>query len=101
YEYVLVLLQAADLLEEQPPGGVALFDSINPLPFMLGRETPRGANLWSTWNAPLRPADEYLANIRYVLVPKFPLNPRWTEDLQRLYGGYLDEHFATTAETQS
>jgi hypothetical protein len=101
YEYVLVLLQAVDLLEEQPAGGVAVFDSINPLPFMLGRETPRGANLWSTWNAPLRPADEYLADVRYILVPKFPLNPRWTEDLQRLYGGYLDQHFATIADTQS
>jgi hypothetical protein len=101
YEYVRVLLQAAELLDEQPAGGIAVFDSINPLPFMLGREAPRGANLWSTWNAPLRSADEYLAEVRYILVPKFPLNPRWTEDLQRVYGGYLDQHFATTAETQT
>jgi hypothetical protein len=75
-----------------------LFDSINPLPFMLGREAPRGANLWSTWNAPLRPAETYLADVRYVLVPKFSLNPRWTEDLMRLYGSYLQEHFATAVD---
>lgn len=99
YEYVLSLLQAADLLQKQPPGGIALFDSINPLPFMLGRPTPRGANLWSTWNAPRRAADAYLADVRYILVPKFSLNPRWTEDLMQLYGGYLEDHFSTRAET--
>jgi hypothetical protein len=99
YEYLLSLLKAADLLKEQPPGGIALFDSINPLPFMLGRETPRGANLWSTWNAPRRPAHQYLADVRYVLVPKFSLNPRWTEDLMKLYRGYLADHFETVADT--
>jgi hypothetical protein len=99
YEYMLTLLQAADLLEQQEPGGIALFDSINPLPFMLGREASRGANLWSTWNAPRRPAGTYLADVRYVLIPKFSLNPRWTEDLMQLYGGYLQEHFTTTADT--
>ena len=99
YEYVLSLLQAADLMQKKPPGGIALFDSVNPLPFMLGRPTPRGANLWSTWNAPRRAAKEYLADVRYVLVPKFSLNPRWTEDLMRLYGGYLEDHFSTAAET--
>jgi hypothetical protein len=99
YEYVLSLLKAADLLKEQPPGGIALFDSINPLPFMLGQEAPRGANLWSTWNAPRRPAVQYLADVRYILVPKFSLNPRWTEDLMQLYRGYLANHFTTTADT--
>ncbi|MBN9090792.1 MAG: hypothetical protein J0J01_28090 [Reyranella sp.] len=97
YEYMLTLLQAADLLEQEP-GGIALFDSINPLPFMLGREAPRGANLWSTWNAPPRPAEKYLADVRYVLIPKFSLNPRWTEDLVHLYGSYLQAHFATTVD---
>ncbi|HEY4165496.1 MAG TPA: hypothetical protein VGM96_01930 [Reyranella sp.] len=99
YEYVLSLLQAADVLRQRQPGGIALFDSINPLPFMLGRAAPRGANLWSTWNAPWRPADEYLADVRYVLVPKFSLNPRWTEDMVKFYGGYLAGHFRTAAET--
>ena len=99
YEYLQTLLQAADLLEHRPPGGIALLDSINPLPFMLGREAPRGANLWSTWNAPVRSASTYLADVRYVLVPKFSLNPRWTEDMMRLYRDYLSEHFSTAAET--
>jgi len=99
YEYMLTLLQAADLLEHRDPGGIALFDSVNPLPFMLGRETPRGANLWSTWSAPTRSAEIYLAEVRYVLVPKFSLNPQWTDDLTHLYGSYLKEHFETSADT--
>jgi hypothetical protein len=50
YEYVLVLMDAADLLAGRQPGGIALLDSVNPLPFMLGVEPARGANLWSTWS---------------------------------------------------
>ena len=100
YEYVLVLLEAADLLGKREPGGIALLDSVNPLPFMLGIEPARGANLWSTWNAPARPAREYLAGARHVLVPKFPTSPQWTEDMLRLYGGYLEQHFRWAAETR-
>jgi len=99
-EYVLLLLDAADLLEGRPPGGIALLDSVNPLPFMLGVDPARGANLWSTWSAPKRPAGEFLGGARYVLVPKFPTSPQWTDDMMRLYGGYLEEHFRWTAETR-
>ena len=60
----------------------------------------RGANLWSTWSAPARSPAEYLATIRYVLVPKFPTSPPWTEDMLRLYGGYLEEHFRRAAESR-
>lgn len=100
YEYVLSLLEAVDLMQKQPPGGVALFDSVNPLPFMLAQRVAAGANLWSTWNAPKRSAGEYLADVRYVLVPKFSLNPAWTEDLTQLYRSYLEDHFTTVAETK-
>ena len=99
-EYVLVLMDAADLLEGRPSGGIALLDSVNPLPFMLGVEPARGANLWSTWSAPKRPAGEFLGGARYVLVPKFPTIPQWTDDMMRLYGAYLEGHFRWTAETR-
>ena len=101
YEYVLVLLEAADLLSDRPPGGIALFDYVNPLPYMLGLLPPKGSNLWSDRNAPVRTADEYLAGVRYVLIPKFPLNPYWTADLMTHYGVYLDEHFQREVETPS
>jgi hypothetical protein len=100
YEYVLMLMDAADLLAGRQPGGIALLDSVNPLPFMLGVEPARGANLWSTWSAPKRQANEFLAGARYVLVPKFATTPQWTDDMMRLYGGYLDEHFRWAAETR-
>jgi hypothetical protein len=100
YEYVLVLMDAADLLKDRERGGIALLDSVNPLPFMLGVEPARGANLWSTWSAPKRPASEFLAGARYVLVPKFSTGPQWTDDMMRLYGGYLEEHFRWAAETR-
>lgn len=100
YEYVLVLLDAADLLAARPPGGIVLLDSVNPLPFMLGVEPARGANLWSTWSAPKRPASEFLGGARYVLIPKFSTSPQWTDDMMRLYGNYLEKHFQWTAETR-
>ena len=99
YEYVLVLMDAAHMLAGRQAGGIVLLDSVNPLPFMLGVEPARGANLWSTWSAPKRPANEFLAGARYVLVPKFATSPQWTDDMMRLYGGYLEEHFRRTAET--
>jgi hypothetical protein len=100
YEYGLVLLDAADLLTGRQAGGIVLLDSVNPMPFMLGVEPVRGANLWSTWSAPKRPAREFLVGARYVLVPKFATSPQWTDDMLRLYGGYLEEHFRWAAETR-
>jgi hypothetical protein len=104
YEYVLVLMEAADLLANRGAGrdggGIALLDSVNPLPFMLGRAPARGANLWSTWSAPPQPASQYLGGVRYVLVPKFSTSPQWTDDLLHLYGPYLEEHFRWAAESR-
>ncbi|SEO34487.1 hypothetical protein SAMN02990966_01730 [Rhodospirillales bacterium URHD0017] len=100
YEYVLVLMEGADLLMDRPIGGIALLDSVNPLSFMLGVEPVRGANLWSTWSAPKRSAGEFLGGARYVLVPKFATSPQWTDDMMRLYGGYLEQHFRWAAETR-
>jgi hypothetical protein len=100
YEYLVLLLEAADLMSTLQPGAVALLDNVNPLPFMLGLPPTRGANLWSGWSAPIRPADGYLADVRYVLVPKFPLTPPWTADLKNLYGRYLEDHFRQAAETR-
>jgi hypothetical protein len=104
YEYVETLLEAADLVagrrdkERHQSDGIALFDQVNPLPFMLGLPPPRGANLWS-YLSPLRPAQEYLADVEYVLIPKFPTTANWTAVLVSHYGSYLDEHFHRAADT--
>ncbi|MFZ5783372.1 MAG: hypothetical protein ACOY4R_24495 [Pseudomonadota bacterium] len=100
HEYVLALMEAADLMASREPGTIALLDSVNPLPFMLGYQPARAGNLWSSWSAPLPPAEDYLAGVRYVLVPKFPTTPQWTDDLLRLYGPYLRAHFEVATETR-
>jgi hypothetical protein len=105
FEYIETLLEAADLVagerdkEQHRSDGIALFDQVNPLPFMLGLPPPRGANLWSSWLSPLPPAEQYLANVEYVLIPKFPTTANWTAALVSHYGSYLDEHFHRVANT--
>jgi hypothetical protein len=105
YEYIETLLEAADLVagqrdkEQHQSDGIALFDQVNPLPFMLGLPPPRGANLWSSWLGPLLPAQQYLASVEYVLIPKFPTTANWTAALVSHYGSYLDEHFHRVADT--
>jgi hypothetical protein len=99
YEYMRMLLEAARLLAGRPPGGIAVFDQVNPLPFMLGVAPARGANLWAIWSAPRRLPAEYLAEVRYVLVPKFSSNINWTKAMTDHYRGYLSEHFQQAVET--
>jgi hypothetical protein len=107
YEYIETLLEAADLVagqrdkEQHQSDGIALFDQVNPLPFMLGLAPPRGANLWSSWLRPPLSAEQYLANVEYVLIPKFPTTANWTAALVSQYGSYLDEHFHRVADTSS
>lgn len=106
HEYVEKLLEAADLLaglrdgKGGQPGGVALFETVNPLPFMLGLP-PRRANLWSDRSMPLRPADEYLDDVKHVLIPKFSGSFDWTAALVSHYASYLAEHFHYAADTPS
>jgi hypothetical protein len=106
FEYIETLLEAADLVagerdKEHRPDGIALFDQVNPLPFMLGLPPPRGANLWSSWLRPPLPAQQYLANVEYVLIPKFPTTANWTAALVSHYSSYLDVHFHRVADTPS
>jgi hypothetical protein len=107
YGYIALLLEAADLFsgnragEQHPPGRIALLETINPLPFMLGLPPPRGANLWSEWTAPLRPPAEYLSDVDYVLIPRIPTNIDWTMALVRYYRSHLTQHFHSVATTPS
>lgn len=107
YGYVALLLEATDLFggkwagEQRSPGRIALFETINPLPFMLGLPPPRGANLWSEWTAPLRPPAEYLSDVDYVLIPRIPPNIDWTMALVRYYRSHLTQHFHSVATTPS
>ena len=93
YEYVFMLVEAARLLAPREPGGIAVFDQVNPLSFMLGWPPARGANLWSVWDSPTKADDEYLADVRYVLVPKFSSDINWTAHLVERHQRYLADHY--------
>ncbi|TXL71804.1 hypothetical protein FHP25_28465 [Vineibacter terrae] len=103
YEYVQTLEEAAALLRDNglAAGKIATLDQVDPLPFMLGLEPPRGGNLWSGAGAPTLPAETYLADVDVVLIPKFTTNIGWTQVAQATYRAYLDAHFEHRAEGRS
>jgi len=103
FEYVGTILEAADLLAGKrfQRGGIALFDQVNPLPFMLGLPPPRGGNLWMGTTKPIPPAERFFADIDYVLVPKFSTDSSATKAVTIAYAPYLKEHFRRTDESPS
>jgi hypothetical protein len=100
YEYVETLMNAAVLLEENglANGRIAVLDQVDPLPFMLGLEPPRGGSLWSGAGAPVASPNDYLADADRVLIPAFTTNFAWTEMAKATYGAYLAEHFPVRLE---
>jgi hypothetical protein len=103
YEYVETLMDAVALLRESgmANGRIAVLDQVDPLPFMLGLEPPRGGNMWAGAGAPTRPAEDYLAEVDHVLIPKFTTNFAWTEHAKATYRAYLIEHFPVHHENRS
>jgi hypothetical protein len=102
YEYVETLLQAAALLEENglAKGKIAVLDQVDPLPFMLGLEPPRGGNLWSGAGAPTPPPEDYLADADCVMIPNFTTSFGWTEQAKAAYGAYMAAHFPVRVESR-
>jgi hypothetical protein len=103
YEYTETLMEAVALLEENglAKGKIAVLDQVDPLPFMLGLEPPRGGNLWSGAGAPTPSPEDYLADADCVLIPKFTTNFAWTEQAKAAYGPYLVQHFPSRREGRS
>jgi hypothetical protein len=104
YEYVQTILEAASLLGRPPyrPGVVVLLDQVNPLPFMLGWQPPRGGDLWSGPLEPMQPAAQVLADADYVLIPKFSTIGEWTQAVVTThYARYLADHCRELEESRS
>ncbi len=95
------LLQAASLFDngQRRPGRIQLLDRVNPLPFMLGFEPPRGADLFWEPTAPPRAAETVLGDADYVLLPKASTAPGFSETLHQRYAPYLAQHFPLREET--
>ncbi len=103
YEYIETITEAAALLAgpHYQPGGVAVLDQVNPLPFMLGWRPPRGETLWSGAGMPMQSPEALFADVDHVLIPKFSSYSPGTTAARTKYGAYLAEHFPVRRETQS
>jgi hypothetical protein len=80
---------------------VRVFDSVNPLPFMLSLSPPRGGALWFDTAFPWPPAEQALGFVDYVFVPKFPTESAVTRTALRHYGDYLARNFRRRIDTRS
>jgi hypothetical protein len=104
-EYLETILDAIAVFRDYADrhSGVApkimLFDAVDPLPFALGFAPPRGSDLWFDPVFPWPPAEQALADVDFVLVPKFFSTT--TEMAVARYGRYLHDHFAAVRETMS
>lgn len=104
FEYAQTLLEAAALFdspERRLGGPIALLDQVNPMPFLLQREPPRGESLWLAPHFPWLPAEQMLGDANYVLVPKFSTSIAVTRTAMERYGDYLKEHFEQRVDSRS
>jgi len=102
-EYVETIMEAAAVLQDgrHSPGGVVLLDQVNPLPFMLGIEPPRGGNLWSgSGELVLEPATVF-AQADHVLIPKFSTYSDATDAQVSMSRAYVATEFPHREETES
>ena len=101
-EYLKTILQAAGIVRNlmastgtaRPPR-IGLLDAVNPLPFMLGLPPPRGP-LWLDPEFPWPRPAEFLGELDYVLVPKFPTDSASARMALQHYETFLAEHFRRT-----
>lgn len=106
-EYLKTILEAAGIVRNliassrtKAPPNVGLLDTVNPVPFMLGLPPPHGRQLWFDRAFPWPRADEFLGQLDFVLVPKFPSDSASLRGALRHYGDYLARNFRRT-ETES
>jgi hypothetical protein len=99
--YINTILSLADLLREKgaPAARIVVIDQVNPLPFVLGAEAPRGGNLWSRGDIAWRAPEDVFREADYVAIPRFPtVRETLIEELE-IYRDYLSAHFVRRYET--
>ena len=99
-EYIKTILEAAAIVRDLMASStmtrvpnVGVLDTVNPVPFMLGLPPPRGRQLWFDRAFPWPRAEQFIAGLDYVLVPKFPTDSASLREATRRYGDYLAEKF--------
>ena len=103
FEYLQTILEAEQMLSgaDLRPGGIALLDQVNPTPFVMNWAPPRGGSMWLAPTFPWRTAEESLAEVEYVLIPKFSTYRDVTEEATRRFGTYLTTYFPVRSESRS
>ena len=101
-QYLRTLMEAASLFEnDRHPTGILVLDQVNPLPFLLGYQPPRGGDLWTWWQVPHRPAADVFRDVEVVLIPKYSTDTRSTVYAWRAYREYMQQHFPSWEQTPS
>jgi len=102
FEYIQTILEAQALLSKpgMTPGGIAVLDQVNPMPFVMNWPPPRGGSMWLAPTFPWRTAESTFAEVDYVLIPKFSTYRLVTLEAQRRFGAYLKAHFPVRSESR-
>jgi hypothetical protein len=100
-EYVKTILALADFLREEgaTSARIVVIDQVNPLPFVLGAEAPRGGNLWSRGDIAWRPPEDVFREADYVAIPRFPTRSETLIEGLGVYHEYLSAHFVRRYQT--
>lgn len=101
-DYIQSLQAAIDLTEQHVPPNASVFtlDFVNPINLLTDRPPIPGNRLWyhknRTFNSEhLGPPEQWLGSVRYVLIPKIPVNYSSRNELLQNAGCFLENTFET------
>lgn len=80
---------------------VITLDAVNPLPFILDLNPPRGVNLWFDTNLPWPPPSQVFADVDLVFIPKIPTAYVVTAEALARYGDWLARDYTVFRETSN
>lgn len=86
------------LMQQFGEGPVVSFDFSNPFSWLLNVEPPKNDYLWYHPGRNItedvhRPASEFLADAKFVMSPKYPMDKRSPVLMESIAAGYLSHHF--------
>ncbi len=106
FDYVQSLQAAVNLTEQHvpPEASVLTFDFVNPINLLTDRPPTSGKQLWyhkdRTFSSEhLGPPEQWLRGVRYILVPRVPVNASSRNELLRNAGCFLENKFEEVERT--
>ena len=105
-EYMETLLSGVDDLKTvvKPGESIATLDMTNPFPFLMNARVPKGS--WLTMHMNRTVSEDVhpdpnvmLGDADHVMIAKFSMVQSTADLMKKLYGPWLDQHYATRVET--